>query len=211
MSKAEFIVIEGQGFTGKTIQAERFADRLRAIGLDAVVTFHPGGIPEAVELRNELLDQKSDGTLDLETEVSLMSKSLELLYKQLIKPSLQDGKWVVSSRWWPSVEVYQGFEQGADIGLIRHLEKDLCEGFKPARIILIDVTPEEIFRRISSNSTRIVHAYNEKDMTKIIGRQQAYRKLAEENITGNWRMINGQGAIYEVESRVFSQVSDLMS
>jgi len=53
--RGRLVVLEGGEASGKTTQAERVAERLRAAGLDVVTTIEPGGTHALLEIRALLL------------------------------------------------------------------------------------------------------------------------------------------------------------
>ena len=67
---------------------------------------------------------------------------------QLIAPSLDAGKWVLSDRFHDSTRAYQGLTGGVDDKLIRGLETLALNGRNPDLTIVLDMDPEVAFRRV---------------------------------------------------------------
>jgi dTMP kinase len=67
-----FVSLEGIDGSGKSTQARRLADALRAEGRDVVLTREPGGSPGAEEIRGLLLEGGGD-RWSPETEVLLFT------------------------------------------------------------------------------------------------------------------------------------------
>jgi dTMP kinase len=67
---------------------------------------------------------------------------------QLIAPSLDAGKWVISDRFHDSTRAYQGLTGGVDENLIRGLEVLALNGRTPDLTIVLDMDPEVAFRRV---------------------------------------------------------------
>ncbi len=204
--RGKFIVFEGQGFTGKTTQAELLTSHLRSLGIEVIETHEPGGIKEAEEIREAILKRRADGLISSEEEVELFYKSRKLFLDKLVKPSLDKGIWVISTRFSVSTYIYQGLEGGVSLDLIDKLEKQIVDGFKPDLYILLDVSAEEIIKRLKAN-LRQKHSFNELDKEKIINRRKNYLKVAKENKDKNWVIVDGEGDVEEVEKRVLGVVS----
>lgn len=205
--KGKFIVLEGQGFTGKTQQAKLLAKKLRERGLEVIETQEPGGVGSAQVIREELLERREQGSITPDEEVELFYKSREKFLKELVIPSLEQGKWIVSTRFSASTFVYQGFVDGASFQLIQKLENEVVNGNQPDLYILIDVSEREILRRMEKNG-REKHGYNEVDLEIIKKRRGGYLKLAKGNKLRNWVIVNGNRSIEEVHQKVWEKVKE---
>lgn len=206
MNKAKFIVLEGQGFSGKTGQAKLLAQKLREHRIDVIQTQEPGGVESAQIIREELLKRRGEGSITPNEEVELFYKSREKFLKELVIPSLEKGKWVVSTRFSASTFVYQGFVDGVSLEIIQKLEDEVVNGNQPDLYILIDVSEDEILKRIDRNG-REKHGYNEQDLEIIKKRREGYLKLARENKFGKWVIVDGNGTVEEVHQRIWESVS----
>src|SRR3989338_7216888 len=105
----KLIVIEGQGFTGKTTQARMLAQKLKEQGIKVIDVRHPGGTVKAERIRQELFEKKSAGVLTVHEEAKLIFEALESLVQEVIMPALKEGTWVICTRYSPSAFVYQGW------------------------------------------------------------------------------------------------------
>lgn len=208
MIKSKFIVLEGQGFTGKTQQAKLLAKRLLEQGLEVIETQEPGGGESAQVIREELLKRREEGTITPEKEVELFYRSREKFLKELVIPSLEQGKWVISTRFSASTFVYQGFVDGVSLELIQKLEDEIVDGHQPDLYILIDVAEGEILRRMEMENNRAKHGYNEEDLEIIKKRKEGYLKLAKENVHGNWVIVDGNGTVEEVHQKIWEEVKE---
>ena len=143
-----YYVIEGQDSTGKTTQADMMADYLRSLGHEVETVEEPGGnLPIAKEIRRLLLDK--DFNLDPFTNVMLFTAARRELWTKRIKPVLDRGGDVISTRNWWSTVAYQGFGQGIDIPLIGRLISAVMpeEYIKPEKSIIFFIPEEERLRR----------------------------------------------------------------
>lgn len=139
MTKARFITFEGIDGSGKSTQARRFADHLRAQGGDVVLTREPGGSPGAEEIRQLLLTGDPD-RWSPETEILLFTAARRDHLEKTIRPALAAGKTVVSDRFADSTRVYQGATRGDLRGMVDSLHS-LMIGREPDLTFIIDMDP----------------------------------------------------------------------
>lgn len=175
--QGKFIVIEGQGFTGKTTQANLLVERLKEKGIEAISLRHPGGTEKAEKYRRELLEKKEAGVLTPDEEVEIILKALHSLVEDLILPSLKQGKWVVLTRFIASTLVYQGYQEGVDRDFIREQAEKASQHLKPDLSILIDLSEEEIMRRQAGAHDSEIHAYNNSDLEILRVRRQGFLEV----------------------------------
>lgn len=177
MDKGKFIVIEGQGFTGKTTQANFLVEKLKEAGIEAISIRHPGGTEHAEKYRRELLEKKEAGVLTPDEELELILKALHFLVEDLILPTLEKGAWVVLTRFIASTIVYQGYQQGLDKGFIKTQAEKASQHLKPDLSILMDLSEEEIMKRQASAHDSEIHAYNNSDMQILRTRRDGFLEV----------------------------------
>lgn len=207
MQKGKFIVIEGQGFTGKTTQAHLLATHLREKGIETVVARNPGGTPNAEKVREEILRRKEARDLTLEEEVNLFAKALKILTSKLIIPSLNEGKWVILTRHIPSALVYQGLVGGFDVLEIEKTLKQASQNITADLYILLDLEVNEILDRLDSAMVSEKHAYNEQDIELMNRRREAFLELASRN-PERWVVINSKDPKEKVGDEIWKTVKD---
>ena len=138
-----YYVIEGQDSTGKTTQANLMADYLRSLGREVEVVEEPGGnLPIAQEIRRLLKDISFD--LDPYTNVMLFMAARRELWTKRIKPMLDKGGDVISTRNWWSTVAYQCFGQGIDISFVGRLVSAILpeEYINPEKSIIFYLADE---------------------------------------------------------------------
>lgn len=175
--KGKFIVIEGQGFTGKTTQANLLVERLKGNGLSAISVRHPGGTVVAEKYRHELLQKKNQGILTPDEELEFILKALHSLVDDLILPALRDGKWVILTRFIASTIVYQGYQEGLDKDFIKTQAEKASQHLKPDLSVLIDLSEEEIMKRQEDAHDNEIHAYNNSDMEILRTRRNGFLEV----------------------------------
>src|SRR5204863_8876127 len=104
---ARFITFEGGEGVGKSTQVKRLVANLKRLSVPAVRTREPGGTPRAEAIRAFILQGKSEDWGPGAEAVLFAAARLDHV-NQLIAPSLDAGKWVVSDRFHDSTRAYQG-------------------------------------------------------------------------------------------------------
>jgi len=145
MTRGRFITFEGLDGAGKSTHIEATAGRLRARGLEVVVTREPGGTPLGERLRALLLSEP----MHLETETLLMFAARREHVARIIAPALARGAWVVCDRFTDATRAYQGGGRGVDAEKIEVLAQWVHPGLAPDRTFLFDLPPEVARGRIA--------------------------------------------------------------
>jgi dTMP kinase len=154
MENGKYIVIEGGDGTGKSTQAEILVERIKQTGRNATLVEEPGSTDIGYEIRKIV----KDGSLkrDPLTNLMLFTAGRIELWKQIIKPSVEAGDWVVSARNWFSTLAYQGYGEKMDLQLITDFTHDyVSEKYAnpDLSIVLVHNVPEEIQKRMSERQT----------------------------------------------------------
>ena len=141
MARGKFITFEGGEGCGKSTQIKRLKEALEREGLEVVLTREPGGTWLSEEIRHLIKDQMTDAPCD-RSELLLFLAARAQLVKNVIRPALEAGKWVVSDRFSDSTLAYQGYGRGLPLDALRQMNDFSCEGLKPDLTLLFDVSPE---------------------------------------------------------------------
>ena len=141
LTQPRLVTLEGGEGAGKTSAIAAIRDRLQAAGHEVVLTREPGGTPLAERIR-ELLLNPQDEALAPETELLLMFASRAQHVREVVRPALRRGAFVVSDRFTDSSYAYQGAGRGLDPEWIAALERRaVC--VKPGLTLLLDLDVRE--------------------------------------------------------------------
>jgi dTMP kinase len=151
MARGRFITFEGGEGAGKSTQARRLAERLKAHG-EVVLTREPGGSPGAEAIRDIILNGEVERWSPI-TETLLMSAARRDHIERVIAPALERGAFVVSDRFADSTRAYQGAGGGAPMRLIAAIEADVVGETKPDLTLVFDMPVEEGLRRAHQRGT----------------------------------------------------------
>ncbi len=203
-----FITFEGVDLCGKTTQAEILIRRLKDLGYDVVFVREPGGTKISEIIRNILLDLRNC-EMDSITELFLFSASRAQLVREVILPSLKNGKIVVCDRFYDSTLAYQGYGRGIDIEKIKVINELASFGLTPDITFLIDIPVEEIYRR-KQKAVESGNAKNTVDRMEISGFEfyervrWGYLEIAK--MSERFVVIDGTKGIDEISEKIWSIV-----
>jgi dTMP kinase len=137
-----FITFEGPEGAGKTVQAKRLVDFLRANGTPASLTREPGGTRLGEQVRSIVLAQaQGDHEIDPLADALLFNAARAQLVAEVIKPALAADEVVVCARFADSTLAYQGYGAGVGLSELRTLAEVATTGLVPDLTILLDVPP----------------------------------------------------------------------
>ena len=140
-TRGRFITFEGGEGTGKSTQVKLLAERLRAAGVNTVVTREPGGSAGAEIIRHLVLSGVGKA-LGADGEALLFAAARDDHVRRVIAPALAAGAWVLCDRFFDSTRVYQGKLGAVDLKLIKAMERVTIGNLQPDLTIVLDVPAE---------------------------------------------------------------------
>ncbi len=144
--RGRFITFEGIDGAGKSTQLAFIAERLRAAGVDLVVTREPGGTALAEQLRELILHQ----AMDRDTETLLVFAARCEHLARVIRPALEAGQWVLCDRFTDATYAYQAGGRGLPAARIAQLEQWVHAELQPDLTFLVDVPPAVAAQRLAA-------------------------------------------------------------
>jgi len=123
MNRGKYILIEGGEGSGKTSeQLPRLAIYLTRKNIPFVQTHEPGGTEISEIFRDIVLTERAE-ILSPQAELFSYLAARSQLTLLVVKPSLEQGKWVICDRGFPSTVAYQSFGNEIDLKLISMLNE----------------------------------------------------------------------------------------
>ncbi len=150
-SKGLFITFEGIEGSGKTTQIIMLVEVLKAKGIPYVTTREPGGTKISEAIRDLLLNPEFM-EMKPETELLLYCASRAQHTAELILPALEEGKIVISDRYFDSTYAYQGAARELDEEVINVLTRFSTYGRNPDLTFLLDLPVEVGLARIKNRN-----------------------------------------------------------
>ena len=149
------IVIEGQDGTGKDTQAKKLAKYYKDKGRK-VVFYSESGTGSEDEFVSKIaqLNYGSRQNIDNRTRVLLYLANRYEQWRKLAEPVLKEGGVVITSRYWFSTLIYEGYCGGVSRSLINRVHREVMPKpyFNPNRIILLTLPEEEQLKRLSTQT-----------------------------------------------------------
>jgi dTMP kinase len=149
-----FVAFEGGEGAGKSTQAKRLADELRALGYEVVVTFEPGATRVGARLREILLDPAS-AQLSPRTEAMLYAADRAQHVVEVVRPALERGVIVITDRYLDSSLAYQAAGRALNEGDVRRLSRWATGGLLPDLTVLLDLDPVIGLQRVTGPGDRL--------------------------------------------------------
>ena len=196
-----YIALEGGEGTGKSTQVSLLANALNALAVR-----EPGGTPTGLVLRGVMADPKNTSIAPL-TEALLMAADRHQLMSEVVKPTLESGRHVVSDRSVYSSLAYQGYGRGLDIERLRAINDWALDGHWPEIVVLIDVDSETTAKRIGH---RTLDRFEQSGADFFKRVSDGFHALAQ-NDPARWVVVNGAGTTDEVHHRILNAVNEHIS
>jgi len=207
-----FITFEGIEGCGKSTQAKRLALRLDDLGVPLVLTHEPGGTSVGEGIRRILLDSRNRHLSAL-AELLLYGADRAQHVTEVIKPALEQGKWVLCDRFYDATTVYQGYARGLDMAFVLSMNQKASQGLRPHRTILIDCPVEVGLGRALARNERLLQ--DEQDRFEREKREfheavrKGYLDMAEKE-KGRFVVVNGTTGEDELEGIIFDQLKPMI-
>lgn len=141
--RGRFITFEGVDGAGKSTQLDAIARALEQQGVPMVRTREPGGTPLGEALRGLMLGQ----AMVPMTETLLMFAARQEHMARIIRPALQNARWVLCDRFTDASYAYQGGGRGVAVERLDILAAWVQEELQPDLTVLVDIDPVEAERR----------------------------------------------------------------
>ena len=203
--RGAFVTLEGGEGVGKSTNLAFVVAHLEAHGVEVVATREPGGTPLGETIRAWILDGEH-GALSAEVEALLMFAARARHLDTVIRPALAAGKWVVCDRFTDATFAYQGGGRGAEIGLLRALEKGVQRGLEPDLTLLLDA-PLDIGRRRIAERTP---DHFERERAPFFERvRRAYLERAQHD-PKRVKVVDASGTLEQVQAAIIRELDVLL-
>jgi dTMP kinase len=158
------------------------AQRLRADGIDLVMSREPGGTPAGGRIRALVLEPEQ--LIAPLTEALLMHADRAQHVGEVIAPALRAGKWVLCDRFETASLAYQGYGHGVPLDVLRSLAAIATGGLEPDVVLLVDIPVEVSLARVAAraiSSGRMTDRMEREDAAFHQRVRNGYLTLAREN------------------------------
>ncbi len=201
-----FITFEGIDFCGKSTQVELLKNYLIGINKKVHLIREPGGTEISEKIREILLDKKNNAMV-METEIFLFSASRAQLVKEVIRPYLQKGYYVISDRFHDSSTAYQGYGRGLPVDSILKIHNLAIGDTIPDITFFIDIPNEVAFQRKAKNTHLDLDRIEISDDLFFERVRAGYLLLAEKD--KRFRIIDGTQSIEKINELIINEIRSL--
>ena len=200
-----FITIEGIECVGKSTNAKFISDLLNKKNIKTHVTREPGGTSLGEKIRQILLFEQNDSISPL-GELLLLFAAREKHINEVIKPNLEQGKWVISDRFTDASFAYQGFGRGLDFDQVNQLKQIIQKDFDPDLTFLLDAPIDVIKSRRKLNPNDRFESEDREFFERV---RQGYLELASV-FKDRVKIIDATQPIEQVQSEIQSCLLDFI-
>lgn len=191
------MALEGVEGAGKSTQARLLAERL-----DAVLTREPGATGLGARIRELVLD--ADGPdVGVRAEALLMAADRAQHVEELVRPTVEAGRHVVSDRYLYSSVAYQGHGRGLPPDEVRRLSEWATDGFHADLVVLVEVPVELGASRLAGPRDRIERSASGFWASVADG----FRAQAEAD-PARWAVVDGAGPVEAVARSIAAVVDE---
>ena len=184
-----YIAFEGVEGCGKSTHVKRLAAHL-----DALVTREPGGTAIGSVLRGIMADP-ANTHLDARSEALLMAADRAQHLRELVVPTLNTGRHVISDRSAYSSLAYQGYGRGLDVDLLRRFNDFAVDSRWPDLVVYIKVDLAAVRKRLLKRDTDRFERENDEFFTRVI---HGFDELAKRE-PERWLIVDGTPPKDELE------------
>jgi len=203
-----FISFEGIDFCGKSTQVELLRDYLLEQKKIVHLIREPGGTEISEKIREILLDKKNNAMV-METELFLFSASRAQLVREVIRPYLQKGYYVISDRFHDSSTAYQGFGRGLSVDAIIKIHNLAIGETLPDITFFIDIPNEIAIERKLKKSHSDLDRIEVSDNTFYERVREGYLYLSKQE--KRFRVIDGRQSIENINKQIIDEIKSLES
>ncbi len=212
MAKGMLITFEGGEGSGKTTLCEKIAEYLEKKGRKVLKVHEPGGTKLGEDVRKILLEDNGY-ELNPKAELFLFLASRAQLVEEVLRPALNEGRFVLCDRYVDSTVAYQAYGRGIDENTARELNKFAVGALAPDLTFVLDVeTPVGLKRareREKQNGRKGDRI--EKAMLGFHQRvRQGYLSLVRAE-PSRIKMVNGEDDIKKTERAVKRHIENFIS
>ena len=201
-----FITFEGIDFCGKSTQVKLLKDHLEKNNRTVEIIREPGGTEISEKVRDVLLD-KANNKMFMETEIFLFSASRAQLVREKIRPYLEKGIYVISDRFHDSTTAYQGFGRGIELEIVEHINQLAIGKTLPDITFFIDIPVEVAENRKAKDKHISLDRIEVSEINFYEKVREGYLFLAEKE--NRIKRLDGTKTIPEIHNEIISHITSL--
>ncbi|HEX7357032.1 MAG TPA: dTMP kinase [Ignavibacteriaceae bacterium] len=198
-----FITFEGIDFSGKSTQVELLNEYLVKQNKNVLLIREPGGTEISEKIREILLDKKNNAMV-METELLLFSASRAQLVREVIRPHLEKGYYVISDRFHDSSTAYQGFGRGLSVDAVINIHNLAIGNTIPDITFFIDIPNEVAIKRKQKVEHSSLDRIEVSDNSFYERVREGYLYLSKKE--KRFKVIDGTQSIDSISEKIISEI-----
>ena len=175
---SRLISFEGIDGSGKSTQIKLLSDWLTELNIKFIIVREPGGTSISEGIRKVLLD-KANLNFSPESENFLFLSARAQLVSEIIRPSLESGKFVICDRYIDSTLAYQGYGRGLDLSELQAMNNMAIGECFPGQTFFLNVDIDSSIQRRSSTEDDRMESAGIKFLSKV---REGYIKLSAQSL-----------------------------
>ena len=200
-----FITIEGIECVGKSTNTKFIANYLSKRGFKTLKTREPGGTLLAEKIRNILLFQENENISPL-SELFLLFAARDANIQQVIKPALQEGKWVICDRFTDASFAYQGYGRELGFETVNTFKQLVHANFDPDITFLLDAPVTVIKSRRKLNANDRFESESDDFFNRV---RNGYLEIAD-RFSERVKVIDASKPIQDVQTQIVKYLKELV-
>ncbi len=201
-TKGKFIVLEGIDGCGGETQTRKLVNYFKNNHIDYAKKNYPNYNTSFGRIIKNHLYSKKGFPENIQSLVYFIDIYQE---KELIQELLNQGKFVISDRYFTATLAYQGREKD-DLNRLLELEK-LFNLNKPDLTILIKISPETSLKRKMKEKKGNLDNF-ERDLVFLKEVADNYDKLVNWNTYCDWKVVDGELSKEEVFNKIINIINN---
>lgn len=202
--KGKFITFEGCEGAGKSRQIKLLTEYLKDRGVEFILTREPGGAPISEKIRQVILDADNKNMVD-ETEALLFAGARAQHVREIIKPNLEKGVWVLCDRYIDSSYAYQAYAKGLGFDFIQTINERAIDGCLPDATLFLNISPIDAFKRKGGADKDDRIEQTGMDFHQKV--YEGYLALAEK-FADRFIKIDCSGAVHQTHAKIVQAIKD---
>jgi len=204
--KGFLITFEGVEGSGKSTQINLLAEQLKKLDKEVVMTREPGGTKLGEKIRELLLDPNNID-MDNRAEILLYAADRAQHVKKKIIPALEEGKIVLTDRYFDSNIAYQGYGRKLEMKMVKKINKWVIRNIWPDLTILLDIDAQVGLERARNlTSDKKGDRLEQELITFYENIRNGYLEIAAKE--DRFVTINGEQKAEKINSKIFQIVKE---
>jgi len=206
MNKGKLIIFEGMECCGKGTQIEKLINYLEKNNKEIIIAKEPGQT-EAGKIIRELLLQ-TEFKINPNTQMLLFNACRSDIYDKIIIPGIENGKYIIQDRSWPSTIAYQVFAGGLDLYKTEQIIQFATHDIVPDLVIYLYIPIEkypETFKERIERRNETLNSFEKNNMDYFSKVFEGYEYLYNKN-KETWIKIDALKSIEEIHDQIAREI-----